>query len=230
MMIIDRNNRDRLATEIRRYLAGEIRAFEFDSAVDQLLTRTDDPTVGIVAMFLWQHYDDLKDHSVVLSQEQWDYFHRLLLILDSNSHIVIERRLLWKPPQLVAAIGLLLFLYLAFQTGFGNHLLLMAIPFGLLSMGLTYWGNRQVPVADAHGQSLYPFSSFQELSETRREVSHFVKQRYPKEIATRRIRSRTMEMILWFQCHAIWLMFAPVALLFQSLPFRREKVCVCGSH
>ncbi len=65
MTNIDRNARNHVAAEIRRFLAGETIAFEFDDAIFDI--DSDDSTVNAVVRMLCCHYDDLKDHSTTVS-------------------------------------------------------------------------------------------------------------------------------------------------------------------
>lgn len=226
MMTVDRDSRAKLASVIRQFLTGDLSAFEFDDRLFDDIEKSDDQTINFIVSALWFHYDDCVDHPVALSRSEWDYFHRLLLILESDAHIESESQRIWRPPQLIAAIGLLGFIYCAMLVGIGIHLLILSIPFGALSIALSFWRQRYTPTLTADEESLFPFSSFTELLTARRSIAHFVKQRYPSEIANRQIRTKTMEAILWFQWYMIWLLLSPIALLFQTLPLRQSTTRV----
>jgi hypothetical protein len=88
--MFSRYDRDRLAEVINRYLNEEVTAFKFDEQLSEIAAATKDETVQQVASLFWYHYDDVDDHKVVASKEEWDYFQRLLLILKSDSDIIAE--------------------------------------------------------------------------------------------------------------------------------------------
>ena len=79
---VDRLNRDALVAAINRYLDGETTAFKFDDEIFGI--DSDDPTISYLVRQLWLFYDDLKDHKAQLSKEAWDYFQRLVLVLQSD--------------------------------------------------------------------------------------------------------------------------------------------------
>ncbi|MHB0961093.1 MAG: hypothetical protein ACYC0X_21805 [Pirellulaceae bacterium] len=57
-------------------------AFAFDDEITEIGTATADGTVHFVVDSLWYHYDDCRDHLAGLSKQEWDYFQRLVLLLD----------------------------------------------------------------------------------------------------------------------------------------------------
>jgi hypothetical protein len=79
--MFSRYDREALVEVINRYLSDELTAFKLDDALSDIAARTKDETVNHVADLFWYHYDDVEDHKVVASKEQWDFFQRLLLIL-----------------------------------------------------------------------------------------------------------------------------------------------------
>lgn len=226
MMTVDRDSRNKLTGIIQAFLAGDLGAFEFDEALFADFDKGDDPTIEFIVSALWFHYDDCVDHDVALSRQEWDYFHRLLLVLASDAHIEVASQRIWCPPQLAAAIGLIGFVYCTFWLSFGSHLLVVAIPFGLLSILLSFWREHYTPAQSTQEANLFPFSSMSELLALRRSISRFVKQRYPAELGDKQIRTETMERILWFQWHVVWLLLSPIALFFQTLPLRRVSTRV----
>jgi hypothetical protein len=60
-MAVDRKARDQLWNALARFMAGEIRSFEFDDEVSQFLGRkaTCDNSVRTIGRELWRTYDDL---------------------------------------------------------------------------------------------------------------------------------------------------------------------------
>src|SRR5262249_4022391 len=149
---------------------------------------------------LWHHYDDCRDHKVVLSKEQWDYFQRLMLLLESDAHLDVRECRRWSMTQLLAGIALSAFVLCAFWVGFGAHLFAVAIPFGLASIGLSRLRQRSARhILSSSEVALIPFSSISELLAVRRRVPAFSKQAYPASLAARRIRSRSQESVIRLQ-------------------------------
>ncbi len=217
-MNMDRENRDRLVDAIDRFLNETTTAFQFDEEVHEIRGASDDPTVTHIASSLWYYYDDCKDHTVDLSKEAWDYFQRLILVLQSDAHVEIETHRRWSVTQAGAAIALALFCLCAVWLGIGYHLLAVAVPFGLVSVLLSHWRGRGAPQLSPRQRSLIPFSSIAEILTVRRSVSGFTKHRYPRDLTRERIRSPLTQVALSLQFHAMWLVFSPLILFFQLLP------------
>ena len=215
MAIVDRKARDFVASEVRRFLNGESTAFKFDDAINDV--ESDDPTVRDIVYRLWHHYDDFKDHTVTLSKPEWNYFQRLLLILESDRHIETQTTRKWRWTQLFAFAALLAFSVVVLQLGVGRYLLAISIPFGVVSMLIAYVRQRsQEP--DTSFFALTPFATFGELWDTFRDVDGFRKQKFRNELAGTQIRSNAMNRIMMIPTWLAWLTFAPFVLLFQSLP------------
>lgn len=136
--IVDRKSRNALIAAINRYLDGETTAFKFDDEIFSIDSE-DDPTISYVVTQLWLFYDDLKDHKVKLSKEAWDYFQRLVLILQSDAQIEVIKRRQWDYGQFVALIALLLCGYAAYWLGWGIQLLVLLIPCGIVSIAISSW-------------------------------------------------------------------------------------------
>jgi hypothetical protein len=221
---LERESRDSLAATIRRFLDGEISAFAFDEAL-QPFHQSTDPTVRHVTQAAWYHYDDCKDHMAALSKPQWDYFQRLLLLLESDNQIETTTVRHWSWTQLVAVIALLGFGWCIYQVGFELHLLAFSIPFGLVSIAISFWRHRY-RLASPYRPLLVPFASFEELSDTYRTTAGFAKKKCPSAVERRRIRSRVAEFGLRLQMYAVWLMFSPFPLLVQAFPVTETRTQV----
>ena len=229
MTIVDRNARNRIAAEVRRFLDGETSAFEFDDAIFDI--DSDDPTVNDTVQRFWYHYDDCKDHHVTLSKPEWDYFQRLLLILESDHHIITDRfRTHWRLTQFIALIALVGFAICVWHFGFGRQLLAIAIPFGVISMGIAAWRRSALPQPDKAEMAFFPFSSFAEMRATYTSVRTFCKTQYRNELTDARIRSPFINAIMWIPTGIAWLMFSPVVLFFQMLPHRDSETRVAASN
>ena len=215
--IVDRKSRDALVVAINRYLGDETTAFQFDDEIFSI--NSDDSTVSHIVCNLWCFYDDCKDHKVRLSRDEWDYFQRLVLVLQSNGHIEVITRRRWDFTQLIAISALLLFLYAASWLGLGMQLFALAIPFGVVSIAISCWRSRSAArKPDPTTMFLSPFSSFSELIHLRRGVPRFRKRKCPAGMKRFNIRSPLEETAVKLQYYAGRLLFAPLVLMFQALP------------
>jgi len=219
--MIDRQARNKMASALRSYMDEEITAFQLDEVLNRISEATKDETVKDISFILYFYYDDIENHKIVASKEEWNYFNRLLLLLESDGEYeCINHRTLWHPRQAVAAVCLGIFCGLAVYTGFGAHLLIYAIPFGFVSMAISWWGdhvNRRRYTAD---RVITPFPSVNSIIAVRRRVPGFRKRQYPKKLARRQIRGWLSAATLRLNGDVIWLILAPLILLFQMLPER----------
>ncbi|MBL8812697.1 MAG: hypothetical protein JNM43_21205 [Planctomycetaceae bacterium] len=190
----------------------ELTAFAFDEQLDAY-RGSEDPVIRHVVQEVWYHYDDCDDHLVCFSKQQWDYFQRLLLVLSSNCRIETELHRHWSSKQLMAALSLCSFALMAMKSGWGSHLLILSIPFGLISMALSLWRPGVSTASDPYTQIIFPFATFSDLERAHRS-SGFRKTRYPKHIGTRQIRSPFMEGFWQLYSMIFCLVLSPIPLLF----------------
>ena len=230
--MIDRQSRNRLVNAINRYLDGAMTAFAFDDEIFGTLSTSKDATVQHVVRLLWLHYDDCKDHLAGLSKDEWDYFQRLILLLEANAKIERVSHRKWSLRQLVAGLGLIGFGLCAYQFGIGWHLFGFALAFGPLSIALSYWRNRSEMRQARKRLGSAPFSSFPELRAVRKAVAGFSKRKYPAGSKVRSVHSRLMTTVVWFQTCVLWSFISPLILLFQTLPERemQTRVRLEASH
>lgn len=222
--MIDRDARDGMATAIEDYLNDGTTAFAFDDQLTELSARTRDETVRQIAHALWFHYDDCRDHNVVLSRPEWDYVQRLLLVLKSDASVRVDRLRIWSWRQMAAAVLLGCLCAISASLGWGLHLLIVAIPFGAASVILS-WCRRQMPASHRnHLIRLVPFASLEQVSAVRRRTAGFKKHRYPPALIDRRIRSPLMSRLIDLQFLLIWMVLAPIALVGQLLPDVEEHL------
>ncbi len=217
--MFSRYDRDAMVETINRYLSDDLTAFKLDEALSEIGVRTKDETVQQIVALFWYYYDDVEDHKVVASKEEWDYFQRLLLILKSDADIVQETgHRKWTARQAVAAVCLALFGLAVVRTGWGYHLLVVTFPLGVVSMLLYHWRSR-VETRRLHEQTaLVPFDSASQMLSLRRKVRNFAKARYPVRLGNRRIRSPVTSAFMWLHAGVAWLMFSPLVLMFQAVP------------
>jgi len=227
--VFSRYDRDALVEVINRYLADDLTAFKLDDALSDIAARTKDETVQQVVHLFWYHYDDVEDHKVVASKEEWDYFQRLLLVLKSDADLVEEtgkRR--WTARQAVAAVCLAVFGVVVAKTGWGYHLFWATIPLGGVSVLLKLWHSGLEEPRLRQQAPLIPFGSVSELRSLRRKVNGFVKSRYPLRLGSRQIRGPVGNAFNWLHFVVVWLLFSPVTLLIQALPEREQRWKVTG--
>jgi hypothetical protein len=211
-----------MAEIIRAYMNEEIMAFEFIDPLDEIRAQTEDRTVQNIFGTLWHCHGDLKNHKIVASKELWDYFHRLLLVLESGADIettVVRKRSFRQP---IAACTLAVFVVLAVCLGWGPHLLVAYITLGLVSMLLSYSRSRAIPRPSAVAIASEPFSCISQVLAAHRRVPHFTKRQYPSHLSKRTIRHWILDtdlpLLSSLVMRMIRLMFAPVLLLFQAMP------------
>jgi hypothetical protein len=218
--MIDRTARVQMAKALRSYMDEEITAFAFDQALSEANPSPKDKTARMIADLLWFHYDDCADHKIVASKQEWDFFNRLLLLLESDGEIeTIGASRNWPPSRVAAALLFLAFVFLAIRGGWSGYLMAYAVPFGPPSMLLAWLNARRLRKQTFPAESaLIPFPSVGSLLALRRRVPGFRRSRYPKAIADRQIRSPLFAKLMWLPQLMAWCMFAPLVLLVQMLP------------
>lgn len=220
MMAIDQEKRNQLVEAIDRYLHEEITAFEFDEAIFDIRTKTSDETIKGVVDFLWCFYDDCDDHKVVLDRAGWNCFQRLRLLLKSDATLKSSQKRIWSLTQIIAALAIAAFAWVAVQIGWGSQLLAASIPFGVVSICLYLWRCRLYRNAATWDESVYPFSSVSQLLWVAHGVSGFRKEKHPLHLATRRIRGRVGALANWGQIFLPWLLLSPAVLVAQLWPIK----------
>ena len=216
-MMIDRTARTELSEAISAYLNDRLTAFEFDEAISEIAMRTKDATVEHMRRELWCFYDDCKDHPVVLTKQEWDYFQRLRLILDAGLELNVEQqRESWTILNKVAAGAVASFCLLLW--GFDLSYCLLVVPFGIVSMLLAGLRRRNAVYPGKAEIALLPFESFGQIRQALVSTSQFRKQRYRSALAERKIRNAVESAFLAVQRHVAWLLAAPLVLAFQAIP------------
>ena len=232
-MMVDRTARDRLALAIEEFLADKISAFKFDDRIYAVADETDDETVREVTHLLWYHYDDVIDHKAALSQTEWDYFQRLLLLLRSDASLKNERPdespkgeqlRRWTRRQTIALAAIAAFVVGLILLGFGWQLLLVTVPLGVISMKLSSWPPGEDEADTDKYIRLTPYSSVSELLAVHRTVSAFRKRRYPERMKSRHIGSPFANGCMKLLAGALWLVFSPIVLLFQAFPQSTTRI------
>ncbi len=220
--MVDRAARNEAVAVIDAYLDDQITAFEFD---ERLGIDTQDMLVNEITALAWFHYDDCKDHEIVMTAEQWNLFQRLLLLLKSDADVSAppaeSRRRRWD--HWLALAGFASCCTLACWVGWNGWLLPLALPFATLAFFIHAHQVRITPVMSVRELACFPFASLGELRQVRRRTPGFVKRRHRPEVAGRVVRGEGWEeMTRLIEFVGLGLL-APLALLGQSLPSSRHE-------
>lgn len=215
--MIDRSARNQAVAAIEAYLDDKITAFEFD---ERLGIDTQDVLVNEITALAWFHYDDCKDHQVVMTLEQWNLFQRLLLLLRSDAEASASPKPpgRWRWDNALALTASALYCALAMLVGWNGWLLLLALPFAPLSKFIHQHRVRTAPVMSLRELACFPFASFAELRQVRRGTPDFSKRRYRTEIRGRAIRNEVEQDLSRAKLHLGWVLFSPLVLFSQSFP------------
>jgi hypothetical protein len=214
--MIDRAARDQVISAFEAYLDDQITAFEFDDRLQQIESK--DRTVNEVIHAAWFHYDDCKDHKVLLTKPEWDYFQRLLLILVSDAELSSSHSSRWSWDHLIAWLALAAFVGVAVVAGWDWHLILWAAPFGIVSILISIYRRRREPEFGPRKVACTPFESVSQIRWLQRRFPRFQKRKYRFEIGGRKIRSKGEESLNRVFAYCYWLVFSPLVLLFQGFP------------
>ena len=207
-------SRESLAVVLRAFLNGQIMAFDLDDQLD-VFRGSDDPVIQYVISAVWFHYDDCADHLQCLDREEWNFFQRLLLLLASDWTLETKSSRIFSFQQVVAAASLALFVFFAVQLGWGSQLLVLAVPFGAVSMLL--WRTRSLLSTDSYQVASEPFAGRCDIRQAYLSTG-FRKMRYPGLVADRQIRSPFMDRFYHLYWHVVWLLLSPVVLFVQAFP------------
>jgi hypothetical protein len=227
----DHAARKQMADMIRSYLNEEIKSFQFSDALANIREQTEDSTVELIAEILWCYYDDdWLSHKVIASKEEWDYFHRLLVVLESDTELEAVETRKWSPRQPIAICAASAYAILALYLGWGVHLLALSIAFAPVSMLLSFWRSKESAIRDPTELALTPFSSLSQIRAACRRVPLFSKKRYPGHLMRRMI----VHDIIVSPVHLpqmlyrgiMWLVFSPIWLVYQAMPEPESRIRV----
>jgi hypothetical protein len=203
---------------IDRFLNDELTSFAFNEAIFEIESQTFDETVKHVVYELWHYYSDCDDHRVRLDRTCWNYIQRLRLLLKSDAGLEVSKRRVWTPTQAISALAVAVFAWTVYASGVGEHLVLITIPLGVLSIALSKWRERLMEVYSTSNVALVPFTSIAQLYRVRRSVTSFRKDRYPPYLASRTVEPSGFDRAHNLHGYFTWLIFSPAVLLVQLLP------------
>ena len=217
--MLDRAARNQMASAIRLYLDEQIGSNHFDELIENASAKTKDETVKELRLMLWGLYSDLEDHKIRTSKQEWDYIYRILLLIESNGEFELSKKCKWDNNRIVAAAGVIIFTVLVFYTGWGYHLLLLSIPFGLLSFAIAINRRTEQPKPSQAELRVIPFNSIKDIFKARRQVTVFKKRPYPLKLKPQKIEAvmdnYVLKPLLNLQSIIFYLFFGPLPLLLE---------------
>jgi hypothetical protein len=221
--MIDRVARDRVIDAFEDFLDEKIMAFEFDERLQDIDSA--DQTVNEVVRAAWFHYDDCTDHKVRWSKEEWDYFQRLLLILQSDAELSPShsRAKYWSWDHALAWLACAVFVGTALIMGWGWQLFPLVTLFGILSISIDAYRRRQARKPTPDEIACFPFESSSQIRWLLSQTPRFQKLKYRPELTSRTIRSVAVEDFNWMLSYCSWMLLSPVALLIQGFPSRVDS-------
>lgn len=180
--MIDRAARDKTVAVIEAYMNDEIKAFAFDDALCDIVRDTRDEAVREATQVLWYSYDDLKDHLIVTNKEHWNFLHRIILFLRSDTELEKKWVRRWSSSQIVS-LGLIFLLPLvAWIFGASWPFLIAWITAGVV----TWEVDRQIRAPQRNrlvgcpiDSDAFPFNSSLDILRAARSVPDFHKRRFP---------------------------------------------------
>ena len=227
--MIDLEARQKLKGSIQDYLDEKSTAFEFDEQLQDI--ETEDESVQEAVANLWLFYDDCKDHKIVARKEDWDFFQRLILFLDSDLEIAElyenEKRTKRNFTQLAALAALLIqvFMFIQGQDWWAVTVLgaLVSIPIWIVRRRYLDQLFTKQERSDSlrWQQKFYPFIGLGQMKQLAAKID-FHKSPYPKHLEDREIRKkseRKLIMVYSYLCiYGIHLIVSPAILLFECFP------------
>ena len=220
-----RKDRKKLAAVLRAYLNDKL-SFRELCEVTATLHESRDPTVAFVIERTGDELEGVIEDPDQLEKSDWDFLQRMLLLLDSNHHVVREYRWHWCYTQIVALAALFWVVWLL--VGLGVQWIVVAtIPATLISLWLFRVRSRKI--ARPWQEQLEPFGTIEQLRQTYEAVPAFCKQRFPRQKNRGRISQALDGLGLAFVfgwIFAMLVMSPPISLIVQLLPIYEERVDV----
>jgi hypothetical protein len=140
--------------------------------------------------------------------------------LNTNAQLTAASNPVPSGTQIVSALLLCLFLACVGLTGFGQHLWIVAIPFGLASMLISSIRCRCTPGLSAYELAIVPFDSIGQIRTALESAPQFRKRRYRPELESRTIRTKGSAFLLSVQMFLTQTMYGPLLLVFWLFPLR----------
>jgi hypothetical protein len=193
---------------------------------------SEDATVQKFARQLWLYYDDCKDHRAMLDRAQWNLFQRMELFLRTDNEFDARYRQATRRSlhavQGVALIALVVQLAALYTHPELWKLIclagaLVALPLWILRRRLSHhlFTPEERRCSDGLCERYLPFADFEDIRCAVRATG-FRKQPWRSQLASRRVRSRLMELLPWLLISALlvvcFYVLSPLILLIECLP------------
>lgn len=124
----------------------------------------------------------------------------------------------WSWDHALAWLAFVGFIGIAFVVGWGWHLSIWAIPFGIISILISIYRRRRGTEFAPGGIACIPFRSLSQIRRLRRQLPGFKKRGYRAEIEGRKIRSETDDFLHRVFSYSGWVLMGPLVLLVQGFP------------
>jgi len=222
--MINRTDRDSLINYINQYISEEISAFDLDDSLMEIADKTDDETVKIVSEYMWYFYDDLKDHNIVATKEEWDLFQRFILLLKSDEKLIEIESKKYTVRQIFSLILLCIFFFAWWKFGWNVQLLMTSMVLGVFSIIISFWKRVEEQKNSELIPEIFPFENFSHLMKIRKNNSRFKKKKYNRKLESQRVRSPIVDILKHLRYRISWLIYSPIVLLFQSLPEKVKQI------
>ena len=183
--MVNFSERKKMASATRRYIHGAIHADDFDDLLESLEQDSGDETVDLLRAQIQFDCEDIFHPKRFLTPNKadWDYFHRVLLLLESGGELVEQRQKRFSFRQLSIGLGYLSAGLSAWFFGipfllFPGYLLVALYLAGIIFGELRQGGEFSKRIA-----AMAPFHTLTEILEARRRVPGFVKPPCPQAAA-----------------------------------------------
>jgi len=218
--MVDRKARAELVSTIDAFLSRKIKAFEFDDRQTRIAAATKDKTVRHASTRVWFYYDDLINHEVNLSKEQWDYFQRLRLLLQSQAEwCEVKGKWRWGLPQILAWCSLFFLSIVIWKWGIGWEFLVAEASVAIVWFAL-FGLSPARSVEEPRIAQCLPFESWMQLRRIRTATPQFVKFGYPLNASRQPLRTRENAIMMYVVPIPASLIFMPFILPFAAVPRR----------
>jgi hypothetical protein len=219
--MVDRQARNRLIEAIIMCLESKVD----DHAFEQMVTEID--TKDEVAFEFQLNLNNLTDFASSSLSEQrgiWQYFNRYMLLLHSDAEFEWRQgKLRWKPIQALPALCLVTVVLALCMRESGVHLPIVFLVFATVDALCRRFFERR---DSGDEELLSPFDSYASLSIVRRNTPSFAKLKVPRNLDRVKISRDGATLITHMLWLPVYVLLAPILLVFSSLPFNERKQVV----
>lgn len=228
------SEREHVAELLTRFSKSEVSGNEVISKLWNF-DESSDPKIIMALQYLDLDEYCLDGGFIRCSNSQWNQLQRIRLLLSVSEPIQLATNNIWEWSQLPAAITLIGYVSLLFLIQINWLIALIGLFIaGLISIGLTFIP-KQHRVAGTKPNAHYPFENQLQLRTAYELAQAFRRDRYPRalesiyaECQKQMSKKRRTVYSVWFI--TIWLLIAPMILLFQSMPYSYVSIKSIGPN